>query len=162
MQYEKLSRRAIICIFISELIEIIVKYIILMLILYIPFKIVPEIISIILLILIIKDILYLIIWPILKYERYRLLITENSIEIKNGFLFVEINIVPIERIHKITIKKSPIDKLFRLSKVILTTAGGDITIKFLGDEKVEEISVILKDKINEISREEKLNQEHLF
>lgn len=162
MQYEKLSRRAIICIFISELIEIIVKYIILMLILYIPFKIVPEIISIILLILIIKDILYLIIWPILKYERYRLLITENSIEIKNGFLFVEINIVPIERIHKITIKKSPIDKLFRLSKVILTTAGGDITIKFLGDEKVEEISVILKDKINEISREEKLNEEHLF
>lgn len=162
MQYEKLSRRAITCIFISELIEIIVKYIILMLILYIPFKIVPEIISIILLILIIKDILYLIIWPILKYERYRLLITENSIEIKNGFLFVEINIVPIERIHKITIKKSPIDKLFRLSKVILTTAGGDITIKFLSDEKVEEISVILKDKINEISREEKLNQEHLF
>lgn len=162
MQYEKLSRRAIICIFISELIEIIVKYIILMLILYIPFKIVPEIISIILLILIIKDILYLIIWPILKYERYRLLITENSIEIKNGFLFVEINIVPIERIHKITIKKSPIDKLFRLSKVILTTAGGDIIIKFLSDEKVEEISVILKDKINEISREEKLNEEHLF
>ena len=157
MQYEKLNKRAIFCIFISELIEIIIKYIILMFILYFPLKFFPKIISIILKFLILKDILYLIIWPKIKYERYRYSITEDSIEVKEGFLFVEINVVPIERIHKITIKKGPIDKLFNLSKVILTTAGGDVTIKFLTDEKVKVISSILNDKINEIAKEAKVH-----
>ncbi len=157
MQYEKLNKRAIFCIFISELIEIIIKYIILMFILYFPLKFFPKIISIILIFLILKDILYLMIWPKIKYERYRYSITEDSIEVKEGFLFVEINVVPIERIHKITIKKGPIDKLFNLSKVILTTAGGDVTIKFLTDEKVKVISSILNDKINEIAKEAKVH-----
>lgn len=162
MQYEKLNKRAIFCIFIFELIEIMKNYIILILILYLPLKVFPKIISIILTLLILKDIIYLIICPIIKYERYRYVIGEDSIEIKDGFLFVEINIVPIERIHKITIKKGPIDKLLSLSKVILTTAGGDVTIKFLTDEKVKVISSILNDKINEIAREEKLHGDSSF
>ena len=162
MQYEKLNKRAIFCIFIFELIEIMKNYIILILILYLPLKVFPKIISIILTLLILKDIIYLIIFPIIKYERYRYVIGEDSIEIKDGFLFVEINIVPIERIHKITVKKGPIDKLFSLSKVILTTAGGDVTIKFLTDEKVKVISSILNDKINEIAREEKLHGDSSF
>ena len=157
MQYEKLNKRAIFCIFISDLIEIMIKYIILMLILYLPLKFFPKIISIILTILILKDIIYLMIGPKIKYERYRYYIGEDSIEVKEGFLFVEINIVPIERIHKITIKKGPTDKLFNLSKVILTTSGGDVTIKFLSDEKVKVISSILNDKINEIAREAKVH-----
>lgn len=162
MQYEKLNRRAILCIFISEIIEIMKNYIILILILYFPLKVFPKVISIILTILVIKDVIYLMTWPILRYERYRYFIGEDSIEIKDGFLFVEINIVPIERIHKITIKKGIIDKLFNLSKVILTTAGGDVTIKFLTDEKVKVISSILNDKINEIAREEKLQGDYSF
>lgn len=162
MQYEKLNKREILCIFIFELIEIMKNYIILILILYLPLKVFPKIISIILTLLILKDIIYLIICSIIKYERYRYVIGEDSIEIKDGFLFVEINIVPIERIHKITIKKGPIDKLFSLSKVILTTAGGDVTIKFLTDEKVKVISSILNDKINEIAREEKLHGDSSF
>ncbi len=157
MQYEKLNKRAIFCIFISDLIEIMIKYIILMLILYLLLKFFPKIISIILTILILKDIIYLMIGPKIKYERYRYYIGEDSIEVKEGFLFVEINIVPIERIHKITIKKGPTDKLFNLSKVILTTSGGDVTIKFLSDEKVKVISSILNDKINEIAREAKVH-----
>ena len=162
MQYEKLNKRAIFCIFISELIEIMKNYIILILILYLPLKVFPKIISIILTLLILKDIIYLIICSIIKYERYRYVIGEDSIEIKDGFLFVEINIVPIERIHKITIKKGPIDKLFSLSKVILTTAGGNVTIKFLTDEKVKVIFSILNDKINEIARDEKLHGDSSF
>ena len=138
------------------------NYIILILILYFPLKVFPKVISIILTILVIKDVIYLMTWPILRYERYRYFIGEDSIEIKDGFLFVEINIVPIERIHKITIKKGIIDKLFNLSKVILTTAGGDVTIKFLTDEKVKVISSILNDKINEIAREEKLQGDYSF
>ena len=62
MQYEKLNKRAILCIFIFELIEIMKNYIILILILYLPLKVFPKIISIILTLLILKDIIYLIIY----------------------------------------------------------------------------------------------------
>lgn len=158
MKYEKLNKRAMGFIIFSDLIKIVIRYIILMPILYVPFKSFPEIISIGLKFLILKDILYLIICPKIKYERYRYSITEDSIEIKEGFLFVEINIVPIERIHKIIIKKTPIHKLFNLSNVVLTTAGGDVIIKLLDDKKTKAISSMLNHKINEIAKKAKLNE----
>lgn len=159
MKYEKLSKRAMIRIFISDLIEIIIKYIILMFILDFTLKDFPQITSIILDIVILKDILYLIIVPKIKYDMYTYSITEDSIKIKEGFLFVEINVVPIERIHKFIIKKGPIDKLLKLSKVILTTSGGDVTIKYLSDDRVKDISTLLNNKINEIAKETNLNSE---
>ena len=140
MKYEKLNKRAMGFIIFSDLIKIVIRYIILIPILYVPFKSFPEIISIGL------------------YERYRYSITEDSIEIKEGFLFVEINIVPIERIHKIIIKKTPIHKLFNLSNVVLTTAGGDVIIKLLDDKKTKAISSMLNHKINDIAKKAKLNE----
>ena len=77
---------------------------------------------------------------------------------KEGFLFIERNIVPIERLHKIAIEKGPIDRMFNLSKVIVTTAGGDITIRFLEDDKAEFIADSLKNKINKIAIESRLNK----
>lgn len=71
-------------------------------------------------------------------------------------MFIERNIVPIERLHKISIKKGPIDRMFNLSKVIVTTAGGDVTIRFLEDKKSNLISNSLKDKINKIAIESKI------
>ena len=88
--------------------------------------------------------------------RYRYSITDDCIDIKEGFLFIERNIVPIERLHKISIKKGPIDRMFNLSKVIVTTAGGDVTIRFLEDKKSHLISNSLKDKINKIAIESKI------
>ena len=82
MKYEKLNKRAMGFIIFSDLIKIVIRYIILIPILYVPFKSFPEIISIGLKFLILKDILYLIICPKIKYERYRYSITEDSIEIK--------------------------------------------------------------------------------
>lgn len=40
--------------------------------------------------------------------------------------------------------------IFGLSKVIVTTAGGDINISFLEDDKADFIAESLKNKINEI------------
>ncbi len=158
MKYEKLNKRAMGFIILSDLIKIVIRYIILIPTLYVPFKFLPDIISIGLKFLILKDVLHLMICPKIKYEIYRYSITEDSIEIKEGFLFVEINIVPIKRIHKVIIKKTPIHKLFNLSNVVLTTAGGDVIIKLLDDKKTKAISSMLNHKINEIAKEEKLNE----
>ena len=53
--------------------------------------------------------------------------------------------------------------MFNLAKVIVTTAGGDVTIRFLEDEKSEFIAEALKKKINEIAIKSRLEkQENLI
>ena len=86
--------------------------------------------------------------PFVRYERYRYRFTDEEIDIREGFLFVERNVVPIERLHKISMLSGPLDRIFGLAKVIVTTAGGDVTIRFLNVEKAEEIVDNLKRRIN--------------
>ena len=86
--------------------------------------------------------------PFVRYERYRYRFTEEEIDVKEGFLFVERNVVPIERLQKVAMASGPYDRMFGLSKRIVTTAGGDVTIRFLEEEKAERIVEQLKQKIN--------------
>ena len=93
--------------------------------------------------------------PYFRYHRYRYSINEECIDIIEGYLFVKRNIVPIERIHKIQTKKGPVDQMFRVAKVIVTTGGGDVTISFLEDERAEQIADSLRRRINEIVSEQR-------
>ena len=88
--------------------------------------------------------------PYFRYHRYRYSINEECIDIKEGYLFVKRNIVPIERLHKLQTLKGPIDQMFKVAKVVVTTAGGDVTIRFLEEEKAEQIAENLRGRINEI------------
>ena len=88
--------------------------------------------------------------PYFRYHRYRYSIDEECIDIKEGYLFVKRQIVPIERIHKLQTVKGPIDQFFHVAKVIVTTAGGDVTIRFLEEKKAEQIAERLQVRINEI------------
>ena len=99
--------------------------------------------------------------PFVRYERYRYRFTEEEIDVKEGFLFVERNIVPIERLHKIAMEIGPIDRIFGLSKVIVTTAGGDVVIRFLEIEKAEKIVERLKMRSNQyVEAERKEGQDN--
>ena len=101
--------------------------------------------------------IFIIIWtivsPVFRYHRYRYKIDEESIDIVEGYFYTQRNIVPIERIHKIQILRGPIDKMCGVAKVNVTTAGGDVTIRFLEVEKAEAIVESLKNRINDIARE---------
>lgn len=113
-------------------------------------------ISLILAALILFDVL---VSPYFRYHRYRYSINEECIDIIEGYLFVKRNIVPIERIHKIQTEKGPVDQLFRVAKVIVTTGGGDVTLSFLEDEKAEHIADNLRKRINEIVSEQRMKNE---
>jgi membrane protein YdbS with pleckstrin-like domain len=63
--------------------------------------------------------------------------------------------VPIERLHKLEMQKGPIDRMFKVAKLIVTTAGGDVTIRFLDDDKAEQIAEFLKRRINQIVIEQR-------
>ena len=65
------------------------------------------------------------------------------------------NIVPIERLHKLEISKGPIDQIFHVAKVTVTTAVGDVTLRFLEEEKAEKIAENLQKRINEIVKEQR-------
>ena len=158
MQYEKLSKKAVSCMFVATLVQVIITSAIFGGILLIFGEYFTQIVKNIIIGIILLDILYMIVSPKVRYERYRYFITEDAIDVKEGFLFIERNIVPIERLHKIAIEKGPIDRMFNLSKVIVTTAGGDITIRFLEDDKAEFIADSLKNKINKIAIESRLNK----
>lgn len=156
--YEKLNKKAITCMFVNAIILFIVSG----LFLTIPWiaanvylkNDLKTVIHVAIISILILDLLNLIFSPKIRYSRYRYLINNEKIDIIEGFIFIQRNIVPIKRIQKISIKQGPIDKIFKLAKVEVTTAGGDVTIRFLEEYKAEEIAESLKKEINIIVQNE--------
>jgi membrane protein YdbS with pleckstrin-like domain len=96
--------------------------------------------------------------PFVRYNWYRARFTEEEIDIRQGFLVIEENIIPIERLQKISMETGPLDRAFGMTKVIVYTAGGEETIRFLERERAEEICENLKKWINKYAVEEKEGQ----
>lgn len=88
--------------------------------------------------------------PYFRYNRYSYTINDECIDVNEGYIFKKRTIVPIERLHKLETRKGPIDQFFKVEKVILTTAGGEVSINFLEASKADEIAESLKNKINQI------------
>ena len=88
--------------------------------------------------------------PNLRYKRYRYIITDDRIEIIEGAIFIEKTIIPIERIHQIAVKQGPINRIYGLSKVTVSTAGSNADINFLNLNEADKISENLKNKINNL------------
>ena len=51
--------------------------------------------------------------------------------------------------------RGPIDRIFKVAKVVVTTAGGDVTLRFLEEEKAEQIAEYLEKRINQIVKEQR-------
>lgn len=88
--------------------------------------------------------------PNLRYKRYKYIITDDKIEIIEGAIFIEKTIIPIERIHQISVKQGPINRIYGLSKVTVSTAGSNAEINFLNVSEADKISENLKNKINNL------------
>lgn len=159
MMYEKLSKRALYCMYVAGIITGAVVLALLGAagVLWIF----PQDITIgkwILLILAVLTLLDVLVSPYFRYHRYRYCINDECIDVIEGYLFVKRNIVPIERLHKLQTKKGPIDQMFRVAKMIVTTGGGDVTLSFLEEEKAEQLAESLRKRINEIAAEQREQQ----
>ena len=154
--YEKLSKNALLNMYfgtITGTIAILAIIFVLELLFVIPNNI--GILVILGLIIAIILVFNAIISPVFRFHRYRYKIDEESIDIIEGYVFTQRNIVPIERLHKLQISQGPFDKLCNVARVKVTTAGGDVEIRFLENEKAEKITESLKQKINQIAVEQK-------
>ena len=95
--------------------------------------------------------------PYFRFHRYRYQIDDEFIDIREGYLFVKREIVPIERLHKMETIRGPIDTMFGVAKVKVTTAGGEVIIRFLEQEKAERIAEGLGKYVNHIVKEQREN-----
>lgn len=148
---EKLSKRALGCMYTAAIIWaiIVVAIIVVMNVLWL----IPEGIELGTNISIALAVLFVIgqvVSPYFRFHRYRYSITDDFIDIYEGYIFVERNIVPLERLHKMQTLRGPIDRIFKVAKVVVTTAGGDVTLRFLDEEKADFIAESLGKRINQI------------
>lgn len=93
--------------------------------------------------------------PQVRYARYRYAIDEEAIRVREGFLWITYSVVPIERLHKIELSQGPIARLFGFFTVNVTTAGGEVNIKFIQETVATEIAEHLKDVINRMAAAER-------
>ena len=151
MKLEKLNKKALYCMYLVTSIVCVVIAAVLGVIVFFTRteaftsnKTVIGWVTIICAIIMILEIIETIVSPLFRYQRYAYGLTDEEVQIKEGYLFLTHTIVPISR-------------LFGLAKVEITTAGGDVTIKFLEKDKAEHIADSLKQRINEIVEEERAN-----
>ena len=115
MNYEKLSRQALKCMYVATAAGSILTLAILGAVNYFIFF--PKDLDIAKSASLAAALLILInmlVSPYFRYHRYRYRIDKESIDIHEGYLFTKRNIVPIERLHKLQTTKGPIDQLFPL------------------------------------------------
>lgn len=159
MVYEKLSKNALYCMYAAGAVTGVILLAVIGAVDYFwIFRqniVVGKWISLILVLFILFDVC---VSPYFRFHRYRYGINDECIDIKEGYLFVKRSIVPIERLHKLEMKTGPIDRLFKVAKVIVTTAGGEVTIAFLDVDKAEKIADSLRRRINEIVAEQREEQ----
>lgn len=98
---------------------------------------------------------YIIIAPIIRHKRYRYYLDDDMLVVVEGLFFIIESIAPIERIHQIELKRGPVDRMFDMSNVVVTTAGGQVKIAFLDTPVAEEIATRLRTRINGIVKAQK-------
>lgn len=95
---------------------------------------------------------YVVAAPIVRYKRYRYFIDDDMLIVVEGLFFVTKSIAPIERIHQIAVKRGPIDRMYGMSNVVVTTAGGEVKIAFLDNDVAEEIADRLRVRVNGLAK----------
>jgi uncharacterized protein len=91
--------------------------------------------------------------PVIFYARYRYNVSEDRIDVLRGVLFISHTVVPIERIHQVEVTRGPINNIFGLANVTITTAGGTSSIEYLELGEAESIADKLNRKIVSILKE---------
>ena len=91
--------------------------------------------------------IYLLVSPIVFYRRYRYRLDDEKLEIRRGIITIRHILVPVERIHQVEVVRGLINRMFGLSDVVVTTAGGTVKVQFLEDGVAETIADSLNESV---------------
>ncbi|HEU5471367.1 MAG TPA: PH domain-containing protein [Actinophytocola sp.] len=83
-------------------------------------------------IVLVVGVVYAAIVPFWRYRVHRWEVTEDAVYAKAGWLWQEWRVAPMSRIQTVDTERGPIERLFRLSSVTVTTASAAGPIKIVG------------------------------
>ncbi|MDD2626471.1 MAG: PH domain-containing protein [Methanomethylophilus sp.] len=96
---------------------------------------------------------YCILAPPVFYRHYKYFIDDEKLDVVRGVITITRTIVPIERIMQVQVTHGPINRLFGLANVDVTTAGGTATLEYLEPAEAEQIAARLAVVIDRILKE---------
>ena len=105
--------------------------------------------------LLVYKLIGIIVYPIIEYQQWRYIITEDKVEIRHGIFFITTTVIPIIRVQHITISKGPIYRKMGLAAVKIFLASGSFEIEGLSENNANIISESLKSSVME-----RLNMEY--
>ena len=85
--------------------------------------------------------------PGLRWSRWRYEIGEQEVDLQHGLLTVTRTLIPMTRIQHVDTRRSPLQRRYGLSSVILYTAAGAIEVPALADD----IAGSVRDRIAELA-----------
>ena len=98
-------------------------------------------------------IVYGLVEPQITYMRYRYRMDDDKIEVRRGIVYITHEMVPIERVHQVDVSEGPINRMYGLANVNITTAGGVVTIEYLKSDVAEAIASKLNEKVIKLLKE---------
>lgn len=75
---------------------------------------------------------YAVVVPLWRYAVHRWETTDDAVYAKTGWLWQEWRVAPMSRIQTVDTERGPLEQLFRLSSVTVTTASAAGPIKIVG------------------------------
>ena len=81
--------------------------------------------------------------PLIYFAVYRYRLAPDEIAVKYGILIIHRNFVPVEHIMQVSVLHYPVNRLWGLADVVLTTAGGTVTLKYLPQAEAYRIAAEL-------------------
>ena len=88
-------------------------------------------------------VIYIVMVPAIRYNRWRFEVTEDEVDLYYGVIVRKRIIIPLVRVQFTDTKQGPVKKAFGIAEVTINTAGGEKTIPGLLDEDAD----ALRDKV---------------
>ena len=98
------------------------------------------------------------IFPFLQIKVYKYYIDNEKIVISYGVLFRHYSIIPIVQIQDIGSFQGPIQIGFKISNIIITTAGSAETIKCVNSDLAKEVVADIHSKIHQLINKDNSNE----
>ncbi|MBE1575872.1 PH domain-containing protein [Amycolatopsis roodepoortensis] len=85
--------------------------------------------------------LHLLVMPQWRYRIHRWEVTAEAVYTQEGWLSQDWRIAPISRIQTVDIERDPVEQLFRLAKITVTTASAAGPVKIAGLDHTEALKL---------------------
>ena len=96
--------------------------------------------------------IYVLVAPPVFYRHYRYLLDGEKIDVVCGVIFIRHTFVPIERVMQVEVTHGPINRMWGLADVVVTTAGGVAQIQYLEPDEAERVANDLGQIVNKVLR----------